>query len=144
MTKEEDLHAILPWAHPFRMLDRMIECVPHERIVVLKRVTANDSILEGSDDEGVLFFPAVLVLEVLGQSAALLFRLSYGPGSLSGAPLLGHLTAKLHGAARPGDTIESTVTARKMTTRGGIFTGVARVEGSVIVEAELGFGVGAP
>lgn len=143
MAQEPDLHAMLPWAHPFRMVDRMVECVPHERVVSWKRVTAGDSLLDGGDtDTG--FFPSVLVLEGLGQSAALLFRLSYGPDSLSGAPLLGHLVATLPGAARVGDTIEYTVTATKMTSRGGLFRGVARVDGNVIVESELGFGIGAP
>lgn len=136
-----DLPLVLPWSHPFRMVDRMIECVPHRSVVTLKRVTAGDSIFDGADSS-TSHFPSVLVIEGLGQTAALLFRLSYGPGSLDRMPLLGHLNATIHGAAEPGATIEYTVTAVKMTTRGGIFRGIARADGATIVESELGFGLG--
>ncbi len=141
MTANE-LRALLPWTHPFLMLDGMLECVPHERVVTLKRVTSDDAMAEGGDWEG-LHFPTSLVLEGMSQSAALLFRLSYGPDALAGAPLLGHLNATLSGAPSPGDTIEYTVRAVKMTSRSGIFAGTARVDGAEIATAELAFGVGA-
>jgi 3-hydroxyacyl-[acyl-carrier-protein] dehydratase len=132
---------MLPWSHPFRMIDRMLEYVPHERALTCKQVTAGDSVLDGADGLRE-FFPSVLIVEGLSQTAALLFRLSYGPESLSGAPLLGHLRAKVRGEARPGDTLLYTVTAIKMTSRSGVFSGVARIHERVIVAAELAFGVG--
>ena len=89
-------------------------------------------------------FPSVLILEGLSQTAALLFRLSYGPEALSGAPLLGYLKASLAGSASPGDTITFTVTALKMTSRNGVFAGVAAVGATEIATAELAFSVGAP
>jgi len=143
MTTPSDLQAMLPWSHPFLMIDRMVGCVPHESAVTCKQVTASDSILPGSDSKDV-FFPSVLILEGLSQSAALLFRLSYGPKALSGAPLLGYLKAKFRGSARPGDTLLYTVTAIKMTSRSGVFSGVARVGATEIAATELAFGVGAP
>jgi 3-hydroxymyristoyl/3-hydroxydecanoyl-(acyl carrier protein) dehydratase len=58
--------------------------------------------------------------------------------------MLGHLRASFGGAgARPGDTIEYSVRALKMTSRGGLFAAVARVGETTLAEAELGFGVGA-
>ena len=143
MTTPADLNALLPWSHPFLMVDRMVHCVPHESAVTCKQVTASDAVMpeSGSLD---LFFPSVLILEGLSQSAALLFRLSYGPKALSGAPLLGYLKARFRGSARPGDTLLYTVTAIKMTSRSGVFAGVARVGANVIASAELAFGVGAP
>lgn len=141
MTLDTDLRAILPWRHPFLMLDRMVSCVPHVSAVTVKTVTAGDSILP-REGAGEVFFPSVMILEGLSQSAALLFRLSYGPDALSGAPLLGYMKATLHGGARPGDTVEYTVTAVKMTSRSGVFTGVARVGAEEIAETELAFGIG--
>ena len=132
---------ILPWLYPFRMLDRMVELDPHRKVVTVKRISAGDPVVAGDGAGGVGFFPSVLVLEALSQSAALLFRLSYGADAAAGSPMLGHLKASFTGAAAPGDTLELTVIAIKMTTRGGIFSGAARVEGVVIAEAELGFGV---
>ena len=140
MTPETDPSAILPWSYPFRMIDRMVGCVPHESAVTEKSVTAGDPVMpHGGSLEPT--FPSVLVLEGLSQTAALLFRLSYGADALSGAPLLGYLTAKLRGSVRPGDTLVYTVTAIKMTSQRGIFSGVARVGSTVIASTELAFGV---
>jgi len=135
MTGAIDIHAILPWRHPFRMVDTLTECVPHERILTRKRVTSGEP-------TGARSFPSTLVLEGLSQSAALLFRLSYGADALGGTPLLGHLSASLEGGALPGDTIEYDVRAVKMTSKHGLFTGTASVNGAAIARAEFGFAMG--
>lgn len=142
MTPTTDLKELLPWSYPFLMVDRMVNCIPHESAVTSKQVTASDSVPPGGE-AGDGCFPSVLILEGLSQSAALLFRLSYGPKALSGAPLLGYLKAKFRGSARPGDTLLYTVSAIKMTSRSGVFAGVARVGSTVIAAAELAFGVSA-
>lgn len=136
MATRADLHAILPWSHPFRMIDRMLDCVPHRSVVTCKQVSADEHVTG--------CFPSCLILEGLSQTAALLFRESYGAEALSGAPMLGHLKAKIRGDARPGDTLTFTVTAIKMTSRNGVFSGVARVDARVVAAADLAFGVLAP
>lgn len=143
MTGSADLRAMLPWSHPFLMIDRMVGCVPHERAVTTKHVSSGDTVVPRTDS-GDVYFPSCLILEGLSQTAALLFRLSYGPEALSGAPLLGYLKARLAGGASPGDTITFTVTAVKMTRRNGVFAGVAAVGTREVATAELAFGVGAP
>ena len=143
MSEAVDVRAMLPWSHPFNMVDRMVSCVPHERAVTLKQVTGDDAALPRTE-LGASFFPSVLILEGLSQTAALLFRLSYGPEALSGAPLLGYLKARIDGSACPGDTLVFTVTAVKMTSRNGVFSGVATVGATEVASAELAFGVGAP
>ena len=136
MATAADLKELLPWSYPFLMVDRMVQCVPHVSAVTLKQVSATEA--------GDGCFPSVLILEGLSQTAALLFRLSYGPESLSGAPLLGYLKAKFRKAAQPGDTLVYTVTAIKMTSRRGVFKGVARVGPTTVAATELAFGVSAP
>jgi 3-hydroxymyristoyl/3-hydroxydecanoyl-(acyl carrier protein) dehydratase len=143
MSSPAELRAMLPWAHPFVMVDRVHSCVPHERAVTSKQVTGDDPVMPVTDS-GELFFPSVLILEGLSQTAALLFRLSYGPQALSGAPLLGYLKASISGSASPGDTLVFTVTALKMTSRNGVFSGVAAVGATEVASAELAFAVGAP
>lgn len=135
MAPAADLKELLPWSYPFRMVDRMVDCVPHVSAVTCKQVTA----CEAGDG----CFPSVLILEGLSQTAALLFRLSYGPDSLSGAPLLGYLKARFRSGAQPGDTLMYTVTAIKMTSRRGVFAGVARVGAMNVAATELAFGVSA-
>ena len=143
MSGSPDLRAMLPWSHPFVMIDRMVSCVPHREAVTEKRVSCGDTVMPRTDS-GDVYFPSVLILEGLSQTAALLFRLSYGPEALSGAPLLGYLKASFCGSASPGDTITFTVSALKMTSRNGVFAGVAAVGTTEIATAELAFGVGTP
>jgi hypothetical protein len=82
----------------------------------------------------------VLLLEGLSQSAALLFRLSYDV-STNELPLLGFLKASLaEQGARSGDRVTFDVRSVKMTRSGGIFEGLAKIEGgATIAEAELAF-----
>ena len=140
MTSQADIRALLPWSYPFLMVDRMVRCVPHESAVTIKTVTSGDPVA-AQRGSGATGYPSALILEGLSQSAALLFRLSYGPEALSGAPLLGHLKARLRGVVRPGDTLVYTITAIKMTSRRGVFAGVARVGSNVVASTELAFGV---
>jgi len=138
MNEMPDLDALLPWRHPFRMLDRLVSCTPNECILTHKTVTANDPVL-GAATSRTAFFPAVLLLEGLSQTAALLFRLSY-PGSGSAAlPLLGFLEARLHDTARPGEVVVFEVRSEKMTHTAGVFHGEARTDSRVLATAELAF-----
>ncbi len=140
--RTENLCSLLPWRHPFLMVDGVLDCVPHDRVVTMKRVTAGDPVAQPRET-GNASFPSVMVLEGLSQSAALLFQVSYAKLAPGRVPLLGQLDASIFDAARPGDTIEFTVHAVKMTQTAGIFRGVARVDGASIAEAELAFAVGA-
>jgi 3-hydroxyacyl-[acyl-carrier-protein] dehydratase len=136
----ERLQALLPWRHPFLMLDRMLECRPHESIATRKSVSANDPAM---GDEGTSY-PAVLLLEGMSQSAALLFRLSYTDSTPKALPLLGFLRASVSPrAVLPGDAITYTVRSVKMTHNGGVFQGQARVDDEVVAEAELAFAASA-
>lgn len=136
----EIVRALLPWGHPFLMVDAMQECVPHERVVTVKRVCATDPMVVGHEPDSAAF-PSSMVLEGLSQSAALLFQLSYGPIEASRVPMLGYLEATVGPPARPGDTITYVVHAVKMTSVSGIFRGVATIEGATIAQAQLAFAV---
>jgi len=136
----DPIRTLLPWKHPFLMIDRMIECVPHRHIVTAKNVTGDDAMADGECARGV-DFPDVLVVEGMSQSAALLFQLTYGRISDGRVPLLGSLKAAWKAPARPGDIIIYRVAALKMTSTMGIFHGVAHVADAAIAEAELAFAV---
>ena len=138
--ESERLLDLLPWRHPFLMIDRMIECVPHERIVTIKRISGNDIMSLAHRPDGSLF-PGMMVLEGMNQSAALLYRLTYGEAETRRLPLLGQMRASFPGTAAPGDTITYTVRAVKMTPTHGLFEGWAEVEESPIAEGELAFAV---
>ena len=136
----DPIQSLLPWGLPFRMIDRLVECAPHQWIVTWKRVTSGDAMAQDPRREGAAL-PAVMVLEGMGQSASLLHQLSYGKILGGQAPLLGFLKAKHVASARAGDAIEFTVRAVKMTSTMGLFEGVARVAGSPIAQAEFALGM---
>jgi len=133
------LLAELPWRPPFSMLDRLVDCTVGERVVTEKLVTAGDPLTARERGEsGPL--PAVMLLEGMGQSAALLFRISRPQDAAAGLPLLGYLEAQLHGTPWPGERVEFEVRSIKMTASGGLFEASARVGSRVLAEAQLGFG----
>ena len=134
------VRGLLPWEPPFVMVDAVVECVPHEKVVAVKRVSANDPMTRGHEPRGGVL-PAAMVLEGLSQAAALLYQLTYRGIEPSRLPMLGHMDARECAPAHPGDTIIYTVRAVKMTSTSGIFHGIAEVGGAPIAEAELGFSV---
>lgn len=139
-ARTEPVWELLPWRYPFVMIDRLVECVPHERIATIKRVSGDD-VLALAHQPGTALFPGVMVLEGMNQSAALLYRLTYGSVDRERLPLLGQLRARFPGSATPGDTIVYSVEAIKMTPTHGLFEGTAWVDGRTIAEGELAFAV---
>jgi len=136
------LRELLPWRYPFLMVDRLVDCVPHESIATVKAVVGDDLLARSAARR--MAVPGAMVLEGLNQSAALLFQLTYGKVERARLPLLGYLVARFPGTAEPGAEIEFSVTAVKMTPERGLFEGAARVAGRTIAEGELAFSVVPP
>ena len=134
--------SLLPWGLPFRMVDRLIACVPHRSIDTLKRVTHGDAAGPGGRME-LPALPEVMVLEGMGQSASLLHQMTYGPLAGSALPMLGFVKATQLAPARAGDTLQFTIRAVKMTTTMGLFEAEARIDGTLIAAAEFAMGVSA-
>lgn len=131
--------ARLPWRYPFRLIDRTVDCVRRERIVTEKLVTAGDPVVY-SDEGGGPWLPAMLILEALSQTAALLYRRSFeGSASAAALPLLGFLSASLKGSAQPGEVVTFEVCSMKMTRSGGVFEARARVGDRELAEGQLAF-----
>jgi 3-hydroxyacyl-[acyl-carrier-protein] dehydratase len=136
MLTAAELLARIPWRHPFLLVDRVLDCVPGERIRTLRAVTANDPLTRFG--EGGASLPSLLLIEGMSQSAALLYDASY-PDRAAELPLLGFLSARLHAAARPGDAVVFEVESIKMTSTGGLFRATAAAGGSSLADAELAF-----
>jgi 3-hydroxyacyl-[acyl-carrier-protein] dehydratase len=71
---ELDIYAILrrlPHRYPFLLVDRVIECIPGERIRALKNVTFNEPYFTGHFPERPVM-PGVIIIEALAQAAGIL------------------------------------------------------------------------
>lgn len=134
------MRSLLPWRHPFLMVDAVVECVPHRRIVTTRGVTSDEAMADRSDAS----LHGMMLVEGMSQSAALLFQLSYGAMAPGRLPLLGSLKASWSAPARPGDVVVFTVEAIKMTSTMGIFSAEAGVAGETIASAELAFAAADP
>ena len=151
----EEVRRLLPQAHPFLMVDRVMELVPGERIVAVKNVTGNESFFEGHFP-GMAIMPAALILEALAQATIVLARRSAQLHSLpaegfakAGAPapaagqedvyLFGSVHARMHRPVFPGDVLRLEVKFLKMFAEGGAADGRAVVDGTVCTQAEMYF-----
>jgi len=67
----------LPHRYPMLLVDRVLECVPGERIAALKNVTANELFFTGHFP-GRPVMPGVIMLEALAQAAGILCFVTAG------------------------------------------------------------------
>jgi 3-hydroxyacyl-[acyl-carrier-protein] dehydratase len=108
MTAQLDIMQIqqlLPHRYPFLLVDKVIECVPKERLLACKNVTFNEPFFQGHFP-GNPIFPGGLMLEAVAQATALLTSQSddqFGPGSVY--YLAGIDKARFKKQVEPGDQL---------------------------------------
>ena len=134
-----DIHEImkcLPHRFPFLLVDRILE-IDENHAVGLKNVTFNEPFFQGHFPQEPIM-PGVLVLEAMGQVAAMM--LSSRP---DGEKLITFLTgvekAKFRRPVRPGDQLVTTAEMIKLRRTVGKVRTVGRVDGEVAAEAEFSF-----
>ena len=136
-----DIHQILehlPHRYPFLLVDRVLECVPGERILALKNVTINEPFFPGHFPHHPVM-PGVLILEALAQTAAILSFQTMGvkPDDKSVYYFVGIDGARFKKPVSPGDQLM--LSASIQANRRGLwkFSAQASVDGQVATEAEL-------
>lgn len=141
MSVVMDIHQILqylPHRYPILLVDRVIEVVPGERITALKNVTMNEPFFPGHYPHHPVM-PGVLVIEAMAQTAAILSFKTTGnmPEENSVYYFVGIDNARFKKPVTPGDQLIMEV-ALKLSKRGmWKYSGVAKVDGQVVAEAEL-------
>jgi 3-hydroxyacyl-[acyl-carrier-protein] dehydratase len=135
-----DIHKILeylPHRYPFLLVDRVLECVPGERLVAIKNVTINEPFFMGHFPLRPVM-PGVLIIEAMAQATGLLaFRTIGLPPKDVLYYLVGVQNAKFRRSVEPGDQLVMTVRIQR-TIRGiWCFGAKAEVDGVVAVSAEI-------
>ena len=132
----QQIMKILPHRYPFLLVDRVLE-LSETHAVGIKNVTFNEPFFQGHfPAEPVM--PGVLVLEAMGQVAAMM--LSAKPGSENLITFLtGVQKAKFRRPVKPGDQLVTTAEMIRLRGKMGKVRTVGRVDGAVAAEAEFSF-----
>ena len=106
----------LPHRYPFLMVDRVLECVPGERLVALKNVTYNEHYFPGHFPKSPVM-PAVLILEAMAQATGILAMRTTGeaPNDDSVYYFVGVDSARFRRPVVPGDQLIIEVLHRRRT-----------------------------
>ncbi|MQY50404.1 3-hydroxyacyl-ACP dehydratase FabZ [Rhodocyclus tenuis] len=128
----------LPHRYPFLLVDRVLECVPGERIHAYKNVTINEPFFVGHFPHHPVM-PGVLILEALAQAAGILSFKTMGikPDNSSVFYFVGIDGARFKRPVSAGDRIDLHVDIVRHMRGIWKYSAVARVDGQVVAEAEL-------
>ncbi len=127
---------ILPHRYPFLLVDKIIEIVPKVKIVGIKQVTINEYFFLGHFPEYPVM-PGVLIIEALAQCGAILALRELEDRSRKIPFFSGIEKARFRRPVVPGDTLTLEVSALRTGTRVQKMRGEARVDGTLVAEAEI-------
>lgn len=136
-----DIHEVLkhlPHRYPFLLIDRVLECTPGKSLSALKNVTINEPFFQGHFPHRPVM-PGVMILEALAQATGLLAMRSHDVRRNENALyyLVGIDKARFKQPVEPGDQLILEVELKR-NLRGLVqFTGLAKVNGKVVAEADL-------
>ena len=136
MMTINEIMKVLPHRYPMLLIDRILEIEPGKRIVGLKNVTANEQFFQGHFP-GAPVMPGVLIVEAMAQCAAVLFLRDIPDRDRKLFLFGGVDKARFRKPVVPGDQLrlECEVLQRRAGTVK--LRGVAKVEGTLVAEAEL-------
>ena len=132
----EEIMKILPHRYPFLLVDRVLELEPRKRIVGIKNVTINEPFFQGHFP-GHPIMPGVLIVEAMAQVGGILLMGTVDDPETKVVYFMSIDSVKFRRPVRPGDQIRfelDLVQARGMVCK---MTGVAKVDGDVVCEAQM-------
>ncbi len=130
--------AQLPHRYPFLLVDRVLECIPGEKLIALKNVTMNEPFFPGHFPNRPVM-PGVLVLEAMAQATGLLAFETTGraPTDDELYYFVGIDKARFKRPVGPGDQLIMTVEFKRQVRNIWKFSGIAEVDGKLVCAADL-------
>ncbi len=131
------IQALLPHRYPFLLVDKVIECLPKERLLACKNVTFNEPFFQGHFPDKPVF-PGVLMVEALAQATALLTSQSddqFGAGTTYF--LAGIDKARFKKQVGPGDQLMLEAVFTKSRRNIWSFECRAEVDGELAASANI-------
>ena len=130
---------VMPHRYPFLMIDRILKIEGEQKIVGLKNVTVNEPYFQGHFP-GHPIMPGVLQLEAMAQVAGILM-LRAGENAGKVAYFMSANNVKWRRPVRPGDQLIIEIEMGRSRGKIAKATGVCKVAGEVVSEAEVMFSI---
>jgi 3-hydroxyacyl-[acyl-carrier-protein] dehydratase len=128
----------LPHRYPMLLVDRVLECVPGERIAAIKNVTMNEQFFAGHFP-GRPVMPGVLVLEAMAQAAGILTFVTAGvyPDETTKFYFAGIDKARFRRPVMPGDQLRLEARLERRIRTIWKYSTSATVDGVEVVGADM-------
>ncbi len=134
----QQVRAQLPHRYPFLLVDRVVECVPGQRIHAVKNVTINEPFFPGHFPHRPVM-PGVMILEALAQAAGILAFKTAGvvPDDKSRFYFVGIDGARFRRPVEPGDQLVLKATLERRMRGIWKFSTLAEVDGNEAASATM-------
>ena len=133
------IERILPHRYPFLLVDRITEFEVDKRIVGIKNVSLDERYLSHTSGSPVL--PPTILTEAIAQVGAILILAK--PENRQRLPFFAGIErVRYRHAVRPGDVVVIEATVLRLRSKMGRLKGIARVNGTIVVEGTMTFALG--
>jgi beta-hydroxyacyl-ACP dehydratase FabZ len=128
---------VLPHRYPFLLVDRILEVEPQKRVVGIKNVTINEPFFQGHFP-GLPVMPGVLIIEAMAQVGGVLLMRGLKDRDQKVVYFTSLNNVKWRRPVKPGDQLRFELELLQVRGTMAKMQGVARVDGEVVCEAEMG------
>ena len=132
----EDIMKVLPHRYPFLLVDRILEIEEKKRIVGLKNVTINEPFFQGHFP-GHPIMPGVLIIEAMAQVGGMLLLGSVPDPDTKVVYFMSLDNVKFRRPVKPGDQLRFELDVVQLRGTVCKMRGIGKVDGEVVVEADM-------
>lgn len=133
----EEIMSILPHRYPFLLVDRIIDVQAGKSIVGIKNVTINEPFFQGHFP-GLPVMPGVLIIEAMAQVGGVLVMAGLPNRESKVVYFTSVNNVKWRRPVKPGDQLRLELELMQVRGMMAKMSGIARVDGEVVCEAEMG------